>query len=308
MRVGLLAEKVGMTRFYDKDNINHSVTVLKVSNCKVVSIKNADKNGYNALTLCHGNFTKSLGKPFKEFLKKNNLKPFYVSKEFRSTEIDQFKVGDSINASNFVVGQFVDVSSNSIGKGFAGGMKRHNFSGNRATHGVSISHRSHGSTGQCQDPGKVFKGKKMAGRLGNKKVTIQNLKVLNIDIENNLIIIKGAVPGHKGSIIKIVDSIKKNQQISPKNSVTEESKQIENETKSEAQTPATEAPKQTENETKAEAQTPATEAPKQTENETKAGAQTQATEPTENQTKAEVTKTPAEETPKQTEREPKDGD
>ena len=113
-----------------------------------------------------------------------------------------------------MIGQFVDVTSNSIGKGFAGGMKRHNFSGNRATHGVSISHRSHGSTGQCQDPGKVFKGKKMAGRLGNKKVTIQNLKILNIDVENNLIILKGAVPGHKGSIIKIVDAVKKNQKIS----------------------------------------------------------------------------------------------
>ena len=113
-----------------------------------------------------------------------------------------------------MVGQFVDVTSNSIGKGFAGGMKRHNFAGNRATHGVSISHRSHGSTGQCQDPGKVFKGKKMAGRLGNKKVTIQNLKILNIDTVNNLIILKGAVPGHKGSIIKIVDAVKKNQKIS----------------------------------------------------------------------------------------------
>ena len=112
-----------------------------------------------------------------------------------------------------MVGQFVDVSSNSIGKGFAGGMKRHNFAGNRATHGVSISHRSHGSTGQCQDPGKVFKGKKMAGRLGNKKVTVQNLKILELDIENELLVIKGAIPGHKGSVISIVDSVKKNQDI-----------------------------------------------------------------------------------------------
>ena len=112
-----------------------------------------------------------------------------------------------------MVGQFVDVSSNSIGKGFAGGMKRHNFAGNRATHGVSISHRSHGSTGQCQDPGKVFKGKKMAGRLGNKKVTVQNLKVLNIDLENNLLVLKGSVPGHKGSLIRVIDSVKKNQEI-----------------------------------------------------------------------------------------------
>ena len=214
MREGLLAEKVGMSRFYDKDKINHSVTVLQVKECQVVSLKNFDKDGYNAVTLSHGSYSKAIGKPFKEFLKKNKLKAFSHSKEFKLTQPSRFKVGDKVSVSNFTVGQFVDATSNSIGKGFAGGMKRHNFSGNRATHGVSISHRSHGSTGQCQDPGKVFKGKKMAGRLGNKKVTIQNLKILNIDNENNLIILKGAVPGHKGSLIKIVDAVKKNQKIS----------------------------------------------------------------------------------------------
>ena len=214
MREGLLAEKVGMSRFYDKDKINHSVTVLQVKECQVVSLKSYDKDGYNAVTLSHGNYTKSVDKPFKEFLKKNNLKAFSHSREFKLKEPSSFKIGDKVNVSNFMVGQFVDVTSNSIGKGFAGGMKRHNFAGNRATHGVSISHRSHGSTGQCQDPGKVFKGKKMAGRLGNKKVTIQNLKILNIDTVNNLIILKGAVPGHKGSIIKIVDAVKKKQKIS----------------------------------------------------------------------------------------------
>ncbi len=213
MREGLLAEKVGMSRFYDKDKINHSVTVLQVKECQVVSLKNFDKDGYNAVTLSHGNYSKSISKPFREFLKKNKLKAFFHSKEFKLKEPSRYKVGDKLSVSNFIIGQFVDVTSNSIGKGFAGGMKRHNFSGNRATHGVSISHRSHGSTGQCQDPGKVFKGKKMAGRLGNKKVTIQNLKILNIDIENNLIILKGAVPGHKGSVIKIVDAVKKNQNI-----------------------------------------------------------------------------------------------
>ena len=213
MREGLLAEKVGMSRFYDKDKVNHSVTVLEVKECHVVSIKSFDRDGYNAVTLSHGNYLKSISKPFKEFLKKNKLKAFSHSKEFKLKEPSRFKVGDKLSVSNFIIGQFVDVTSNSIGKGFAGGMKRHNFAGNRATHGVSISHRSHGSTGQCQDPGKVFKGKKMAGRLGNKKVTIQNLKILNIDTENNLIILKGAVPGHKGSIIKIVDAVKKNQSI-----------------------------------------------------------------------------------------------
>ena len=214
MREGLLAEKVGMSRFYDKDKINHSVTVLQVRECQVVSLKSYEKDGYNAVTLSHGIYTKSVGKPFKEFLKKNKLKAFSYSREFKLKEPSSFKIGDNVKVSNFMVGQFVDVTSNSIGKGFAGGMKRHNFAGNRATHGVSISHRSHGSTGQCQDPGKVFKGKKMAGRLGNKKVTIQNLKILNIDTVNNLIILKGAVPGHKGSIIKIVDAVKKNQKIS----------------------------------------------------------------------------------------------
>ena len=214
MREGLLAEKVGMSRFYDKDKINHPVTVLQVRECQVVSLKSFEKDGYNAVTLSHGNYIKSVGKPFKEFLKKNKLKAFSHSLEFKLKEPSSFKIGDKVNVSNFMVGQFVDVTSNSIGKGFAGGMKRHNFAGNRATHGVSISHRSHGSTGQCQDPGKVFKGKKMAGRLGNKKVTIQNLKILNIDTVNNLIILKGAVPGHKGSIIKIVDAVKKNQKIS----------------------------------------------------------------------------------------------
>ena len=141
------------------------------------------------------------------------------------SDLEQYKVGNKISVTNFVEGQFVDVSANSIGKGFAGGMKRHNFAGNRATHGVSISHRSHGSTGQCQDPGKVFKGKKMAGRLGNKKVTVQNLKVLKVDTDKNILLVKGAVPGHKGSIISIFDSVKKKQDI--KTSTNENPKSVE---------------------------------------------------------------------------------
>tara|TARA_B100000900_G_C20535556_1_gene698209 strand:+ start:533 stop:1396 length:864 start_codon:yes stop_codon:yes gene_type:complete len=227
MRIGLLAEKIGMSRFYDKEMVNHSVTILKVKECMVIAKKNKDKHGYNAITLSHGITKKTINNSFKGFLKKNNLKAFSKCQEFRVNDSDQFEVGKNINANNFVVGQFVDVSSNSIGKGFAGGMKRHNFAGNRATHGVSISHRSHGSTGQCQDPGKVFKGKKMAGRLGNKKITIQNLKVLNIDLDNNLLVIKGAVPGHKGSLIRIVDAVKKNQSISSSiNESTNETKEI----------------------------------------------------------------------------------
>jgi large subunit ribosomal protein L3 len=212
MRIGILAEKLGMSRYYDKNSANHAVTLLKVSNCKVVSIQSKDKNGYNSITLSHGK-SKNPNKPFKLFLKKNNLTAFSRSKEFRLDSTEGFKVGDEINVSNFMEGQYVDVSSNSIGKGFAGGMKRHNFAGNRATHGVSISHRSHGSTGQCQDPGKVFKGKKMAGRLGNKKITTQNLLVLKVDTENNLLIVKGSVPGHKGCMVRVIDAIKKEQDI-----------------------------------------------------------------------------------------------
>jgi len=212
MRVGILAEKLGMSRYYDENSSNQAVTLLKVSNCKVISIQSKDKNGYSSVTLSHGT-SKNSSKPFKSFLKKNNLSPFHRSREFRVDSTENFKVGDEVNVSNFIAGQYVDVSSNSIGKGFAGAMKRHNFAGNRATHGVSISHRSHGSTGQCQDPGKVFKGKKMAGRLGNKKITTQNLLVLKVDTENSLLIIKGAVPGHKGSMVRVVDAIKKDQDI-----------------------------------------------------------------------------------------------
>ena len=251
MRVGILAEKLGMSRYYDKDSANQAVTLLKVSNCKVVSIQNKDKNGYNSVTLSHGK-SKNPTKPFKVFLKKNNLTAFSRSREFRLDTTEDFKVGDEINVSNFIEGQYVDVSSNSIGKGFAGGMKRHNFAGNRATHGVSISHRSHGSTGQCQDPGKVFKGKKMAGRLGNKKITTQNLLVLKVDTENNLLIVRGSVPGHKGCMVRVVDAIKKEQDIkTPKQEVQNNDDQqnmkentvSENSSVSSNQTKATESTK-----------------------------------------------------------------
>ena len=212
MRIGILAEKLGMSRYYDENSSNQAVTLLKVTNCRVISIQSKDKNGYDSVTLSHGK-SKKLNKPFKSFLKKKNLNSFLRSKEFRVDSTESYRVGDVINVTNFVAGQYVDVSSNSIGKGFAGGMKRHNFAGNRATHGVSISHRSHGSTGQCQDPGKVFKGKKMAGRLGNKKITTHNLLILKVDKENSLLVVKGAVPGHKGCMVRVIDAIKKDQDI-----------------------------------------------------------------------------------------------
>ena len=215
MRLGLLAKKVGMSRFFDSSGINYPVTILKVDESNVVDIKTKEKNGYSAISLSLGKSKRKNNKSVKGFLKKQNVAAFMFSSEFRVDDISNYKVGDKITVSNFIEGQFVDVTSNSKGKGFAGGMKRHNFGGNRATHGVSISHRSHGSTGQCQDPGKVFKGKKMAGRLGNVKVTIQNLKVLKVDNDKGIILVKGAVPGHKDSVLKIFDSVKKNQEINP---------------------------------------------------------------------------------------------
>ena len=236
MRLGLIAKKIGMSRFYDSVGVNHPVTIVKVDNCKVIDFKTPEKNGYSAIRISYGTTKKKSIKPEVGFLKKINIPAFEKSREFRVENSSSFKLGDNIGVDNFIEGQFVDVSSNSIGKGFAGGMKRHNFAGNRATHGVSISHRSHGSTGQCQDPGKVFKGKKMAGRLGNVKVTIQNLKILKIDVDNNLILIKGAIPGHKGSIVKIVDSKKKIQNINivPKNSINNEENEADNKVKNES--------------------------------------------------------------------------
>ncbi len=234
MRLGLIAKKIGMSRFYDSSGVNHPVTILKVDESTVADLRTVDKNGYSAVRLSFGNTKKTLNKPTKGFLKKQKITSFIVSKEFRVNDSENYNVGDRVGVNNFIEGQFVDVTSNSKGKGFAGGMKRHNFGGNRATHGVSISHRSHGSTGQCQDPGKVFKGKKMAGRLGNVKVTIQNLKIIKIDSKNNLILVKGAVPGHKNSVLKVFDSVKKNQNIkledNNKTTDLESKKQVDNET------------------------------------------------------------------------------
>ena len=216
MRIGLIAKKIGMSRFFDSHGVNQCATILQVDKCKILDIRNNEKNGYQALRLSFGLAEKFLSKPIKGFLKKQNAKSHLTSREFRVDNLGDYKIGDEIGVDNFEEGQFVDVSGNTIGKGFAGGMKRHNFAGNRATHGVSISHRSHGSTGQCQDPGKVFKGKKMAGRLGNVKRTIQNLLVLKVDKESNLIVLKGSVPGPKGSFIRVIDSTKGKKKIDPK--------------------------------------------------------------------------------------------
>ena len=212
-RTGLIGTKIGNSSFYDDFGKSLPVTILKIDECVVSEIKTIEKNGYSSVQLVSidgKKEIKKLKKPQQKKFANLNINPKKVIKEFRVDQDNILEVGSTLNVSHFKLDQYVDVTSISIGKGFAGAMKRHNFGGLRASHGVSVSHRSHGSTGQNQDPGKVFKGKKMAGHMGSKKVTIQNLKVVEVDKENNLLVIKGSVPGKKNSIIIIRDSIKKN--------------------------------------------------------------------------------------------------
>ncbi len=214
LRSGLIATKIGNSSFYHEDGKNTHVTILKVDECIVASVKTADKDGYNAVQLTSVETDKDIShinKPQRKIFSSIKIKPKKIIKEFRVDNNNILEVGTKLDVNHFKVEQFVDASSISIGKGFAGVMKRHNFGGLRASHGVSISHRSHGSTGQNQDPGRVFKGKKMAGRMGNKKVTKQNLKVIDVDSENNLLIVKGSVPGKKNSIVYLKDSVKKSK-------------------------------------------------------------------------------------------------
>ncbi len=214
LRSGLIATKIGNSSFYHEDGKNTHVTILKVDECIVARTKTFDKDGYNAVQLTSVETDKDIShinKPQRKIFSSINIKPKKILKEFRVDNNNILEVGTKLDVNHFKVDQFVDASSISIGKGFAGVMKRHNFGGLRASHGVSISHRSHGSTGQNQDPGRVFKGKKMAGRMGNKKVTKQNLKVIDVDIENNLLMIKGSIPGKKNSIVYLKDSVKKSK-------------------------------------------------------------------------------------------------
>lgn len=212
LRSGLIATKVGNSSYYDNDGTNTHVTVLKVDECIVTNTKTLEKNGYNAVQLASidtGKDINKLNKPQRKIFSSIKINPKKIIKEFRVDNENILEVGTKLDVNHFKVNQYIDVSSTSIGKGFAGVMKRHNFGGLRASHGVSISHRSHGSTGQNQDPGRVFKGKKMAGRMGNKRVTKQNLKIIQIDNTNNILIIKGSVPGKKNSIIYLKDSVKR---------------------------------------------------------------------------------------------------
>ena len=212
LRSGLIATKIGNSSFYQDNGTNTQVTVLKVDECIVSGVKTIEKDGYNAVQLASIDTKKDISnikKPQRKIFSSIKINPKKILKEFKVDNENILTVGTKLNVDHFKVQQFVDASSFSIGKGFAGVMKRHNFGGLRASHGVSISHRSHGSTGQNQDPGRVFKGKKMAGRMGNKKVTKQNLKIIEIDKVNNLLIVKGSVPGKKNSVIFLKDSIKK---------------------------------------------------------------------------------------------------
>ncbi|PTW40874.1 MULTISPECIES: 50S ribosomal protein L3 [Rhodovulum] len=210
MRSGVIAKKLGMTRLFMDDGRQVPVTVLQLDGCQVVAQRTVETDGYTAVQLGAGSAkAKRVSAPMRGHFAKASVAPKRKLAEFRVAPENLIGVGEEITADHYFEGQFVDVSGTSIGKGFAGVMKRHNFGGLRASHGVSVSHRSHGSTGQCQDPGRVFKGKKMAGHLGSARVTTQNLQVVKTDADRGLIMIKGAVPGAKGGWVTIKDAVKK---------------------------------------------------------------------------------------------------
>ncbi len=210
MRSGVIAQKVGMTRIFTEAGDHIPVTVLRLENCQVVGQRTSEKNGYTALQLGAGLAkAKRLTKAARGHFAAVEVEPKRRIAEFRVSPDNLIDVGAEFTADHFVEGQFVDACGTSIGKGFAGGMKRHGFGGLRATHGVSVSHRSHGSTGNRQDPGKVFKGKKMAGHMGDVRVTTQNLKVVKTDVARGLIMVSGAVPGAKGGWVLLSDAVKR---------------------------------------------------------------------------------------------------
>jgi len=210
MRTGVIAKKLGMTRLFAEDGAHVPVTVLELDGCQVVGQRTQERDGYVALQLGAGTKkAKNTNKAQREAFAKLEVEPKAYVTEFRIDADSLLDVGAELSADHFVAGQKVDVQAETIGKGFAGAMKRWNFGGLRASHGVSLSHRSHGSTGQRQDPGKTFKGKKMAGHYGTEVVTTQNLTIVRVDAERGLIMIKGAVPGHEGTWVKIRDAVKK---------------------------------------------------------------------------------------------------
>jgi len=227
--ISLIGTKIGMTREFLKSGQSVPVTVIKMEKGRIIHIVNKADRGYDAVQVGFGRVKNSkLSKSQKGYFAKKNTEPKKILKEFRVSNMSEYKEGNEIGLEIFKDVKFVDVQSKTIGKGFAGAMKRHNFSGLRATHGVSISHRSHGSTGQRQDPGKVFKGKKMAGHMGDKLRTIQNLEIIKSDLENNLLFIKGSIPGSKNSKVLVQSVIKniKKQTINEKIEKIEKQKKI----------------------------------------------------------------------------------
>ena len=209
IEIGLIGKKIGMTREFYKSGQSVPVTVIKFDTGRVIQLLSKEKNGYNAVQIGFGKIKNSkISKQMKGYFTKKNTEPKKILKEFRVKSLENFKEGNEIGIEIFKDTKFVDIKSKTIGKGFAGAMKRHNFAGLRASHGVSISHRAHGSTGQNQDPGKVFKNKKMAGHMGDKIRTIQNIEIIKSDPENNLLYLKGSIPGSKNTEVVVRESVK----------------------------------------------------------------------------------------------------
>jgi len=210
MRTGLILEKLGTSSLFIDKGERIQVTLLKMQECQVMTHRTIEANGYEAVVLAYGAVkSNKVSKPMKQVFANANIEAKKLVKEFRVSAENMIEVGSELNVDHFSAGQYVDASATSIGKGFAGGMKRHNFKGLEASHGVSISHRAHGSTGSCQDPGRVFKNKKMAGHMGAERVTIQNIKVVDVQVDKRILIVKGSVPGCKGSVVFLKDAVKK---------------------------------------------------------------------------------------------------
>jgi large subunit ribosomal protein L3 len=210
MRTGLIAQKLGMSRLFSEDGEHIPVTVLQMDEVRVVDVKTMEKNGYTAVQLGYGKAkVKNVSKALRGHFARAKVEPSKKLVEFRVDEKNLLEIGQELAANHFVDGQFVDVTGTSVGKGFAGAMKRWNFAGMEASHGVSISHRAHGSTGQRQDPGKVFKGKKMAGHMGARRVTKQNLEIVKTDVDQGLIFVRGSLPGSADGYVLVKDAVKR---------------------------------------------------------------------------------------------------
>jgi large subunit ribosomal protein L3 len=210
MRTGVIARKIGMTRLFSEEGSHVPVTVLKRDHCQVVAVRTQEKDGYTALQIGVGKAkVKNVGKPLRGHFAKAKVEPKRKLAEFRVPADKLLEVGAELSADHFIAGQFVDVAGSTTGKGFQGVMKRWNFAGLEASHGVSVAHRSHGSTGQRQDPGRTFKGKKMAGHMGTANITVQNLKIVATDADKGLIMVRGAVPGQAGSFVLVSDAVKR---------------------------------------------------------------------------------------------------